>query len=74
MLEVYFRDDIARSLTAVTVAALKASTASGANVEYLRGFLDAQRANALNYGVWPAVEGGVRQALGDAGFGKLLLV
>ena len=57
MLRVYFPDDIAHALTAVTVAALQASAASGANVEYLHGVLATARAMALSFGVeWATIK------------------
>ena len=51
-LDVYFKDDIAQGITAVTVAMLTASIANGApNIEYTRAIVDTARAHALNYGI-----------------------
>ena len=51
-LEVFFKEDIAQGIVAVTVAMLSASVAhGGTNVEYCRGILDTARAQALNYGI-----------------------
>ena len=51
-LDVYFREDIDRVITAVTVAILGASVANGGgNTEYCRGVLDMARAQALAFGV-----------------------
>lgn len=51
-LEVYFKDDIAQGILAVTIAMLSAAVAhGGTNTEYVRGILDTARAQALNYGI-----------------------
>ena len=73
-LEVYFKDDIAQGIVAVTVAMLSASVANGAaNIEYCRGVLDTNRAHALNYGIrWSAIAGDLHQTLNDAGRNDLL--
>lgn len=74
-LEVYFRDDIAQGLQAVTVAILSSAEAHGrTNLEYIRGALDLARAQALNYGIpWASLvrdisvslSGDVRVLLGE---------
>jgi hypothetical protein len=66
-LEVYFKDDIAQGIIAVTVAMMSASVAhGGTNVEYCRGILDTARAQALNYGIaWTALMGELRGTLSD---------
>jgi hypothetical protein len=73
-LDVYFKDDIAQGIVAVTVAMLSASVAHGAvNIEYCRGVLDTNRAHALNYGIaWPRIAVDLRQTLNDAGRNDLL--
>jgi hypothetical protein len=64
-LEVYFREDIAQGIVAVTVAMLSAAVAhGGTNAEYCRGVLDSARAQALNYGIpWSAVMGELKETL-----------
>ena len=66
-LEVYFKDDIAQGIVAVTVAMLSASVAhGGTNVEYCRGVLDTARAQALNYGLpWTGLMSELRGTLTD---------
>jgi hypothetical protein len=66
-LEVYFKDDIAQSIVAVTVAMLSAAVAhGGTNTEYCRGILDTARAQALNYGIpWMGILGELRGMLSD---------
>jgi hypothetical protein len=73
-LEVYFKDDIAQGIVAVTVAMLSASIAHGStNLEYVRGVLDNSRAQALNYGIpWSAIEGDMQKMLSDRKRGDLL--
>jgi hypothetical protein len=60
-LEVYFKDDIAQGIVAVTVAMLSTADAHGwTNVEYVRGALDLARAQALNYGIpWASLKRGI---------------
>ena len=74
VLEVYFKDDIAQGIIAVTVAMLSAAVANGAaNIEYCRGVLDTNRAHALNYGIkWSAIAVDLHQTLNDAGRNDLL--
>jgi hypothetical protein len=64
-LDVYFPNDIAQGIVAVTVASLSASVANGAaNVEYARGVIDSARAHALNYGIsWAPLACEVREVL-----------
>ena len=66
-MEVYFKDDIAQGIVAVTVAMLSAAVAhGGTNTEYCRGILDTARAQALNYGIpWTAILGELRGMLSD---------
>jgi hypothetical protein len=66
-LDVYFKEDIAQGIVAVTVAMLSASVAhGGTNVEYCRGVLDTARAQALNYGLpWMGLMGELRSTLSD---------
>ena len=64
-LEVYFKEDIAQGIVAVTVAMLSAAVAhGGTNAEYCRGVLDTARAHALNYGIpWTSIVGELRGML-----------
>jgi len=73
-LDVYFKDDVAQGIVAVTVAMLSASVANGAvNVEYCRGVVDTARAHALNYGIpWSGLACDLSQTLSDAGRNDLL--
>ena len=73
-LEVYFRNDVAQGIVAVTVAMLSASVATGAaNVEYCRGVVDTARAHALNYGIpWSGLARDLSETLSDAGRNDLL--
>jgi len=73
-LDVYFKDDVAQGIVAVTVAMLSASVANGAvNVEYCRGVVDTARAHALNYGIpWAGLECDLSRTLSDAGRNDLL--
>ena len=73
-LDVYFKNDIAQGIVAVTVAMLSAAVANGAaNIEYCRGVLDTNRAHALNYGIpWTGIAVDLRQTLSDAGRNDLL--
>lgn len=73
-LEVYFKDDVAQGIVAVTVAMLSASVANGAsNLEYCRGVVDTARAHALNYGIpWSGLACNLSQTLSDAGENDLL--
>ena len=73
-LEVYFKDDVAQGIVAVTVAMLSASVAHGAiNVEYCRGVVDTARAQALNYGIpWSGLVCDLSLTLSDAGRDDLL--
>lgn len=73
-LDVYFKDDIAQGIIAVTVAMLSAAVANGAaNIEYCRGVLDTNRAHALNYGIpWSGIATDLHHTLNDAGKNDLL--
>jgi hypothetical protein len=73
-LEVYFKDDIAQGIIAVTVAMLSASVAhGGTNIEYCRGILDTARAQALNYGIpWTGLMSKLRGTLSDGEQGDVL--
>ena len=73
-LQVYFKDDIAQGIVAVTVAMLSTSVAhGGTNVEYCRGILDTARAHALNYGIpWSGLMGELRGMLSDGERNDLL--
>jgi hypothetical protein len=64
-LEVYFKDDIAQGIVAVTVAMLSTADAHGwTNVEYCRGILNTARAYALNYGIsWTSLKRGIAMTL-----------
>lgn len=71
VLDCYYPDDIAQGILSITVAQLAASAASGANVEYCRGVIDAARAHALNYGIsWAGLVEDMEKVL--AGNGRLL--
>jgi len=73
-LEIYFQEDIAQSIVAVTVGMLTAAAAHGlTNVEYARGIIDFARAQALNYRIpWSHLQGELRAALADVGREELL--
>lgn len=73
-LQVFFKDDVAQGIVAVTVAMLSTAVAhGGTNVEYIRGVLDMARAQALNYGIpWTGLMGELRNALSDGGRDDLL--
>jgi hypothetical protein len=73
-LDVYFREDIKRSIVAVAAAMLSAAVAhGGSNIEYCRGILDASRAQALNYGMpWTDILLDLRGTLAEAGRDELL--
>jgi len=73
-LEIYFQEDIAQSIVAVTVGMLTAAAAHGlTNVEYARGIIDFARAQALNYRIpWSHLQGELRGALGDRGCEDIL--
>jgi hypothetical protein len=66
-LNVYFKDDIAQGVAAITVAILSAAAAhGGTNVEYARGTLDFARAQAMNYGIpWPGLAKEIQAALSN---------
>lgn len=66
-LDVYFKDDIAQGIVAVSAAMLSTAVAhGGTNVEYCRGVLDMARAQALNYGLsWPVLVRSLHDVLGE---------
>ncbi len=70
----YFKDDIAQGIVAITVAVISTAIAHGCtNQEHTRGVLDSARAQALNYGIdWPELAETMRGALDDAGLVGLL--
>ena len=65
--DIFFHDDLQRTVASVTVAALMSAAAhGGGNIEYVRGVLDAQHATALALGVsWSKVQASVRDILGE---------
>ena len=73
-LSVYFQDDIAQGIVAVSVAMLSTAVAhGGTNVEYCRGVLDMARAQALNYGLpWPSLARTLDETLSECGKPGLL--
>ena len=73
-LDVYFRNDIAQGIMAVSVAMLSAAAAhGGGNVEYCRGVLDTARAQALAFGVpWSEMSDSLRGVLAETGRADLL--
>jgi hypothetical protein len=65
-LDVYFRHDVAATLTGVALAQLQGARASTCNVEYVRGVIEALRANCAAFSIpWPAVLGALKSNLQD---------
>jgi hypothetical protein len=65
-LDVYFRPDVAAILTGVALAQLQGTMSSACNVEYVRGVIEALRANCAAFSIpWPAVSGALKLNLRD---------